>query len=290
MHHSRLMSPDELYQLASVFVDAGVRKIRLTGGEPLTRKEFPDILKLLQRLPVMLTLTTNGILLHRHMKAITDAGIRSINVSLDTLRPDRFHQITRRDQFQQVWTNLMMLVEAGIHVKVNMVTMHGTNDDEIIDFVALTKELPIHIRFIEFMPFTGNHWTSNKVLSSAQVLALIGSQYDFIPLNGSPEDTAKKFQPIGHPGTFALIGTMTEPFCSGCNRIRLTADGKIKNCLFSSDESDLLHALRNGLPVTELIRNTVLNKKAERGGQILTSPEQLHPESIINRSMIAIGG
>lgn len=287
---SRLMQPDEIEALAKIFVQQGVNKIRLTGGEPLVRKDADKIFLALSKLPVTLTLTTNGIRLNNFITVLKEANVRSLNISLDTLQADRFQLLTRRDQFQQVYDNINMALQHGFHVKVNMVVMKGVNDGEIIDFVEWTKEKPVHVRFIEFMPFSGNRWTSNKVFTWQQMMEVIENKYTVARLQDEKHDTAKKYTVPGHAGTFAVISTMSAPFCEGCNRIRLTADGKIKNCLFSKEETDLLTAFRNGEDVLPLIQQSIGNKAKELGGQFTNDFEHLHAEEIQNRSMITIGG
>jgi cyclic pyranopterin phosphate synthase len=171
-----------------------------------------------------------------------------------------------------------------------MVVMKGLNDNEINDFVEWTKHEPVHVRFIEFMPFTGNLWTSNKVFTMQQMLQEIKEKYEVERLQDEKHDTAKGFRVPGHLGTFAIISTMSANFCGDCNRIRLTADGKMKNCLFAEKETDLLTALRNGTDVVPLIHENIRSKAKELGGQFTTDFENLHPEEIHNRSMITIGG
>ncbi len=287
---SRLMQPDEIEAIAGTFVKLGVNKIRLTGGEPLVRKDADKIIRSIAQFPVTLTLTTNGTRLHEFIDVLHDGNIKSINVSLDTLNSEKFNLITRRNNFERVWQNIHLLIKHGIHVKINVVAMKGLNDNEILDFIEWTKDTPVHVRFIEFMPFSGNKWTSNKVLTWQQILQIIESEYSFLPLKGEANDTAKKYIVPGHAGTFAIISTMTSPFCSTCNRMRLTADGKMKNCLFSKDETDLLTAFRNGEDIEMLIRQSVHSKAKELGGQFSGNFENLHSEEIKNRSMIAIGG
>jgi GTP 3',8-cyclase len=170
------------------------------------------------------------------------------------------------------------------------VVMKGMNENEINDFVAWTKNDPVHVRFIEFMPFSGNRWTSNKVVTWQEILTEVGARYDILPLAGDPHDTAKKYIVPGHAGTFAVISTMSANFCGNCNRIRLTADGKIKNCLFSQQETNLLQPLRNGENILPLIHQNILAKAKELGGQFTTDFEKIHAETIHNRSMITIGG
>jgi cyclic pyranopterin phosphate synthase len=290
MPQSKLMSAQEIVQLAEVFVSLGVKKIRLTGGEPLVRKDFGQILEELARLPVELTMTTNGILIPQYLEALKKAGVRSINVSLDTLQPEKFFKLTRRDQFAQVWANILLLLQEGFRVKINAVAMQGQIEEELIDFVRLTRDLPLHVRFIEFMPFTGNHWQAKQVITAAQMLEWVKKEVEVVKLEDKTHDTAKKYQVPGYAGTFAFITTMSEHFCGSCNRLRLTADGKIKNCLFGKEELDLLGALRQGHEVTPLILQSLSRKHAALGGQFSQDYSQADPGAIENRSMINIGG
>lgn len=287
---SQLMQADEIYEIAKCFVSLGVDKIRLTGGEPLVRKDAADIILSLSRLPVKLALTTNATRLHEFADVLKTAGLKSINISLDTLREERFTLITRRPQFRRVFDNIRLMIDQGLHVKVNMVVVKGLNDDEILDFVEWTQQQPVHVRFIEFMPFTGNRWTSNKVFTYREMLDVIKTKYVIEQLPVKASDTAKAYHVPGHPGTFAVISTMSQPFCAGCNRMRLTADGKMKNCLFSENETDLLKAFRNGEDIVPLIQNNILSKARELGGQFTPDTSHLQPETIHNRSMITIGG
>ncbi len=287
---SHLMQADEIESLAKTFVQLGVNKIRLTGGEPLVRKDAAEIIRRLGKLPVKLTLTTNGTRLHEFVDVLEEAGVRSLNISLDTLQAETFKHITRRDQFQTVLNNIQLLINRNFHVKVNVVVMKGLNDGEINDFIAWTKDTAVHVRFIEFMPFSGNKWTSNKVFTLQQILQVVEQQYSFLPLKNEEHDTAKGYIVPGHAGTFAVISTMSAPFCSTCNRMRLTADGKMKNCLFAEQEMDLLTALRNSEDVTQLIRQNIASKAKELGGQFTADFEHINAETIHNRSMIGIGG
>lgn len=286
----QLMSADEIVSLATRFVSLGVKKIRLTGGEPLVRKDVDEILERLAALPVELLISTNGMLVHKHIDAFKKAGIRSLNISLDTLRPDEFRRITGRDKWQQVWDNILLLLEQDFRVKINVVARKGHIEQELHDFILLTRTLPLHIRFIEFMPFAGNHWDSRDVITADQMLALAADGFDVVKLRDEPHATAKKFKVIGHEGTFAFITTMSHQFCGDCNRLRLTAEGKIKNCLFGSEELDLLAVLRAGGDVKALIRQSVAAKHAAMGGQFENGYERTDAHTLINRSMIGIGG
>jgi cyclic pyranopterin phosphate synthase len=287
---SKLMQTHEIETLAKIFVAEGVTKIRLTGGEPLVRKDAGQIILALSKLNIDLSFTTNGARIHDFIDLIVEAGIKSINVSLDTLDNDKFHIITRRDIFKQVMANINLLLQYKIQVKLNVVVMKGLNDMEIVDFIEWTKDQPIEVRFIEFMPFAGNRWTSNKVVSLEEILALVGAKYTYQDLPGGANDTAKHYQVPGHAGTFAVISTMTAPFCSTCNRMRLTADGKLKNCLFSEGETDLLGPLRQGEDVLPLIHQNIRSKAKALGGQFSGLFEDIEASSIHNRSMITIGG
>ena len=287
---SRLMQFDEIEAIAKIFVAEGVNKIRLTGGEPLVRKDADKIILALSKLPVALTLTTNGTRLHEYVEVLKQANIKSLNISLDTLQPDKFLLLTRRDQFRQVYDNIHLLISRGFHVKVNVVAMKGMNEMEINDFIEWTKDTPVHVRFIEFMPFSGNRWTSNKVFTWQQILEVVESKYTVVRLQDEIHDTAKKYSVPDHAGTFAVISTMTAPFCSGCNRMRLTADGKLKNCLFSKEETDLLTTFRKGDNILPLIQQSISSKAKELGGQFTADFEHVHPDEIHNRSMITIGG
>jgi cyclic pyranopterin phosphate synthase len=287
---SKLMQVHEIEQLAKLFVANGVTKIRLTGGEPLVRKDAPKIIEALGKLGVELAITTNGIRLHEMLPELIAANINTINISLDTLQPDKFLKITRRDLYHRVRSNIEILLQHNIRTKINVVVMKGLNDNEINDFIALTKHYPLEIRFIEFMPFSGNKWTSNQVVTLDEILATAGQKYEVLAVEGQPHDTAKHFMIPGHAGSFAVISTMSSPFCEGCNRMRLTADGKLKNCLFSKSETDLLSVLRAGEEVLPLIHDTIKAKAKALGGQMDDKFENLDATVLQNRSMITIGG
>ncbi|MGL6267278.1 MAG: GTP 3',8-cyclase MoaA [Chitinophagaceae bacterium] len=287
---SRLMQADEIESLAKIFVGLGVNKIRLTGGEPLVRKDAANIILSLSKLPAALTITTNGTRLDDFLDVFKKANIHSLNISLDTLNRDKFNLLTRRDQFEKVISNIQLFLKNDFHVKVNVVVMKGLNDSEINDFVAWTRDEPVHVRFIEFMPFSGNKWTSNKVYTWKEIIEVIEQKYTVVRLEDAKNDTAKKYMVPGHKGSFAVISTMSAPFCEGCNRMRLTADGKLKNCLFSKSETDLLTPYRNGEDIVPLIHQSILSKAKMLGGQFTEDFTHIHAEEIANRSMITIGG
>ncbi|GGB92908.1 GTP 3',8-cyclase MoaA [Dyadobacter sediminis] len=286
-----LMQADEIKMLAGIFVEMGVDKIRLTGGEPLIRKDAGHIISDLGKLPASLTLTTNAVLIDQFINNLKDAGVSSLNVSLDTLKEERFAGITKRSHFTKTLDNIRLLLAEGFVVKINMVVMRGINDDEVSDFVRLTVDEPnLHVRFIEFMPFNGNQWDMSKIVSYADLLSGISTDFDFQKLPGELQDTAHRFQVNGGAGTFGIIGTVTHPFCSGCNRIRLTADGKLKNCLFDTTEIDLLTPLRAGKDVRTLIYLHFHKKHFAHGGHAGFTEKHAKSDYEQNRTMIAIGG
>jgi len=290
---SHLMSYEEIFTIASTFVKHGVTKIRLTGGEPLIRKDIHVILKKLSSLDVELSITTNAVLVDRHIQVLKENGIQNINVSLDSLDSDKFKQITRRNEFNRVYQNILLLVKEGFNVKLNTVLIKGFNEGEINDFIELSKELPIAIRFIEFMPFNGNKWDLSKLVSYADIMGQVYLNYpqkSVERLQDAPNDTSKNYKIKGYQGSFAVISSVTNPFCDSCNRIRLTANGRLKNCLFSSHEEDLLTPLRQGDSIEPIIQKVVQSKlKVRSGMDTMDSFKEPAPHSQ-NRSMITIGG
>nr|WP_315183636.1 GTP 3',8-cyclase MoaA [uncultured Flavobacterium sp.] len=288
-----LMTADEIHAIAQTFVNNGVDKIRLTGGEPLLRKDFPEIIAKLASLKTEISITTNGILINKHIDVLKQFNVKKINLSLDTLVASKFHSITLRNQFQSVIDNLHLLLNNDFKIKVNVVLIKGFNDDEIIDFIKLTQFLPISIRFIEFMPFAGNEWDKSKMVSQKEILDQVQHHFpesDVEKLEDDKNFTAREFKIKNYLGSFGIISSITNPFCDGCNRIRLTANGKIKNCLFSNSETDLLTSFRNGEAIENLIAFAIKNKKKVRAG--MTTIEQVNNPALHqdNRSMIAIGG
>ncbi|MFM1792587.1 MAG: hypothetical protein RLZZ252_941 [Bacteroidota bacterium] len=286
----RLMSAKEIVSIAKIFTDLGVTKIRLTGGEPLIRKDLTEIITGLSELPIQLTLTTNGLLLDRYINILKDHKINSINISLDSLKAEKFKQITRRDEFNRVWTNINSLIAQNFEVKLNVVAVKNQIEDEIFDFAFLTNQMPIEVRFIEFMPFDGNFWDPAKVLTAREIKEIVEQKYKLEKVNDSPNDTAKHYKIPGSLGKIAFITTMSDHFCTSCNRLRLTADGKIKNCLFDKNEIDLLTSYRSGEDIKTLIFKSVKHKEAALGGQFTPKYTETNPEQIVNRSMIKIGG
>jgi len=280
----RLPTVDELIKIVSVFQEMGVDKIRLTGGEPLVRKEFPEILDHLFKMGFRdLNITTNGVFLDRYIDKFLEVGLKSVNISLDTLDPEKFETMTRRNRFERVMKNIRLGMDAGLRIKINSVLMKDFSEDEIAPMLEWSREVPIHVRFIEFMPFSGNNWDTEKLITYQDVLDEARKHFKIEKLQDPKHSTSKSFRVEGGVGTFAVISSMTEPFCGTCNRLRLTADGKLKNCLFSNQEADLLTALRKGHNLKEIIRLSVRSKKEAHAGMDNLADME-------NRSMIAIGG
>ena len=290
---SHLMTYEEIYEIAKTFSDHGVTKIRLTGGEPLIRKDIPVILEKLATLPVELSITSNAVIIDKFIDVLKANGVKKINVSLDSLDEGKFKHITRRNEFKKVYNNILLLVKEGFEVKVNAVLMKNFNDNEIINFINFTKDLPVSIRFIEFMPFDGNKWDMAKMVSYAEVMEYVNKSFaddNIERLQDAPNDTAKNYKIKGYKGTFAVISSVTNPFCDSCNRLRLTANGQLKNCLFSSGESDLLTTLRAGKSIEPIIQKAVRAKFKVRGGMDTLKKLQEPKLHNNNRSMITIGG
>lgn len=285
------MTSEEVIEIAKTFVSLGVTKIRLTGGEPLIKKDAPNIIRELGKLPVELAITTNAVLVDQYIDVFKEAGIKSVNVSLDSLKEGRFNMISRRNYFQRIMSNIQLLLDNDFNVKVNVVVIKGLNDSEIPDFVKWTIDHKLDVRFIEFMPFDGNNWNWNKKVSYREIMDIIYENFNpnqVFKIADKANDTARNYRLINSEGSFGIISSVTNPFCDTCNRIRLTADGKIKNCLFSQSETDLLSVLRKEQDIVPKIYEAILHKKKARGGT--ESFENIDSESFKNRSMVAIGG
>ncbi|VFQ84261.1 unnamed protein product [Cuscuta campestris] len=286
----KLLTHSEIVRLANLFVTAGVDKIRLTGGEPTIRKDLEDICLQLSQLEGLKTLamTTNGITLARKLVRLKDCGLNLVNISLDTLVPEKFEFMTRRKGHERVMESIDAAIDLGYNpVKVNCVVMRGFNDDEICDFVEMTREKPINVRFIEFMPFDGNVWNVKKLVPYKEMLDVVVKRFTGLQrILDHPTETAKNFRIDGHQGTVSFITSMTEHFCAGCNRLRLLADGNFKVCLFGPSEVSLRAPLRRGADddeLREIIQCAVRRKKASHAGMFDLAKTP-------NRPMIHIGG
>ncbi|GAA3509663.1 GTP 3',8-cyclase MoaA [Aquimarina addita] len=287
-----LMTADEIFTISQEFVALGVTKIRLTGGEPMVRKDFPQILEKLASLPIEIGITTNGILADRYLLLLQKNNIKTITISIDSMQQDKFEQITRRDEFKRVWKTIQLYQDNGFLVKLNIVLIKGFNDNEIINFIQLTQHRNLTIRFIEFMPFDGNQWNMDKLVTQQEILDKVNYTFPLQVkrMKDAPHDTSRNYKIEGFSGSFSIISSVTNPFCDTCNRIRLTADGKLKNCLFSGHEFSLLKPLRESQSIQTVIKKALQSKFATRGG--MDTPEKIQNPNLHsrNRSMIAIGG
>ena len=288
-----LMTYEEVYTIAKTFVEHGVTKIRLTGGEPFIRKDIHVILKKLASLGIELSITTNAVLVDKYISVLKEYEIKTLNVSLDTLNRGKFSKITRRNEFERVYKNVLLLIKEGFKVKINVVLIKGFNEEEVINFIELSKHYPVTVRFIEFMPFNGNKWDLSKLVSYAQIMDMVHAHYSKASIKriqDAPNDTSKNYKVSDYKGSFSVISSVTNPFCDSCNRIRLTANGKLKNCLFSDGEEDVLTPLRQGIDIEPIIHRNVISKKKIRNGLETIESFQEQDAHSKNRSMIAIGG
>jgi len=272
MPHSEILTYEEMLHIVRLSIHAGIRKVRLTGGEPLLRKGFISFLERLCKLEELdeVTLTTNGVLLKKFAADIKNCGICRINVSLDSLRPERFFRITGRDYFDRVWDGIQETERLGFNpIKINVVAIKGINDDEILDFARLTLKKPYHIRFIELMPVgEKNNWSAEKFISTDEIQRQIQSLGALKPIRSNSFDgPAQRFVLEEGKGEIGLIGALSHHFCETCNRLRLTAEGHLRGCLFSDQEIDIKGPLREGKgddDLLELIRLAIKNKPGNR--------------------------
>lgn len=288
-----LLSSGELLRLAAVFARLGVDKVRLTGGEPTLRKDLGAIIEGLHAVEGInsVAMTTNGLVLTKRLPALQRAGLDAINVSLDSLRPERYERMARRPGLTRVLAGVDLALQLGYSpVKINTVLIKGFNDDEIGDFVEYTRDRDVEVRFIEFMPFTGNKWDDSKLVPHRSALEALRRLHpgarEAREAGARPHDTAEVWRVPAHRGRVGFISSMTQHFCASCNRLRLTADGNLKVCLFGARELSLRDAVRAGATddhLEALIRLALTNKKAKHAGmQNLARME--------NRPMILIGG
>ncbi|NXK84840.1 MOCS1 protein, partial [Amazona guildingii] len=287
---SDLLTTQEIITLAKLFVKEGVEKIRLTGGEPLIRPDVVDIVGQLCKLEGLKTIavTTNGMNLTKLLPRLKEAGLNAINISLDTLVPAKFEFIARRKGFHKVMEGIHKAIELGYRpVKVNCVVMRGFNDDELLGFVDFTKDLPLDVRFIEYMPFDGNKWNFKKMVSYREMLDTVKQQWpELEKLSCETSSTAKSYKVPHFQGQISFITSMSEHFCGSCNRLRITADGNLKVCLFGNSEVSLRDHLRSGASEEELVQvigAAVGRKKKQHAGMFNISQMK-------NRPMILIGG
>jgi cyclic pyranopterin phosphate synthase len=289
--HSQILSYEEMLRLVAISVKAGIRKVRLTGGEPLVRKGFISFLDKLSAIEDLeeISLTTNGVLLKEFALDIKRCGICRINVSLDSLNPQKFMRITGRDYFHRVRQGIEEAQLLGFHpIKINVVAMRGINDDEILDFAHLTFSKPYHVRFIEFMPIGKNNgWTSERFISADEIMNTIRRLGELKALEHHTLDgPAQRYKLEGAEGEIGLIGAISNHFCDRCNRLRLTAEGYLRGCLFSDKEIDIKTPLRQGRGEEELLAliKMAIDKKPKGHGLV-----HLDPKKCV-RHMSSIGG
>ena len=288
---SDVLSFEEIERIVALLVSMGVSDVRLTGGEPLVRKDFPRLAGMIAAIPGIedLAVTTNGFLLERDAGALVAAGINRFNVSIDSLQRDRFFEMTRRDALPQVLAGLKALAAfpQAHPIKVNAVAMRGFTEDEVLPFAAFAREHPYEVRFIEFMPLDADHqWTPEKVLSGEEIRAIVSEVWPLEPVQREPSATAKLYRFVDGKGTLGFINPVSEPFCSDCNRIRLTSEGLLRTCLFSLNETDLRGPMRAGADDAELeqiVRDAVWRKELKHH---VNEPGFTQPA----RTMSQIGG
>jgi cyclic pyranopterin phosphate synthase len=291
LDRDQLLSFEEITRLVSVLAGLGVTDVRLTGGEPLARREFPRLVSMLRPIEGIrdLSVTTNGYLLERDAAALVDAGIDRINVSIDSLARDRFHEITRRDALPQVLRGLEAIAayERVRPIKINAVAMRDFTEGEALAFAELARSTDYQVRFIEFMPLDGDRaWSPDQVLTGEELRALIDAIHPLEPLPREPHATARVYRFRDGQGEIGFINPVSEPFCADCNRIRMTAEGELRTCLFSMRETDLREPLRAGATDAELagiIRDAVWRKELKHR---VNEPGFVPPA----RTMSAIGG
>jgi GTP 3',8-cyclase len=291
LDRSEILSFEEIERLVRVLAGLGVTDVRLTGGEPLARRQFPRLVAMLRSIDGIadLSLTTNGYLLERDAAALVDAGIDRVNVSIDSLARDRFHEITRRDALPQVLRGLEAIAafERVRPIKVNAVAMRDFTEHEVERFAELARSSDYQVRFIEFMPLDGDrNWEPGSVLTGDELRALIDAIHPLVELPREPHATARVFRFRDGAGEIGFINPVSEPFCADCNRIRLTADGKLRTCLFSIRETDLREPLRAGADdgeVERIVREAVWRKELKHR---VNEPGFVPPP----RTMSAIGG
>jgi cyclic pyranopterin phosphate synthase len=282
---------EEIARLVTLLASMGVRDIRLTGGEPLVRREFPRLASMLTAIADVreVSVTTNGFLLERDAQALVEAGISRFNVSVDSLQRDRFYELTRRDALPQVLRGLEHLASfpQAHPIKINAVAIRGFTEDEVLPFAEFARRRPYEVRFIEFMPLDADHsWTPDQVLTGDEIRAAIDAYYPLEPEPREPSATARTYRFADGKGRIGFINPVSEPFCADCNRIRLTADGRLRTCLFSLNETDLRGPLRDGATDAELegiVRDAVWRKELKHH---VGEPGFIQP----TRTMSAIGG
>lgn len=267
-HHSEILSYEEIIYLVKIFTTFGIKKVRITGGEPLIRKNLAYLIEKISSFDEIkdVAITTNGILLAELIEDLVKAGLKRVNISLDTLRQDRFEQITKTNGLKKVLAGIEKCMEMGLSpIKINTVLMRGINDDEIIDFLKLIEKAPLQVRFIEYMPWGKvDSWGLEKVISTKDVMAIIEREVGkLLPVENYSGGPSVNYRIDGFQGLVGFINPISSHFCHLCNRIRMTADGKLRLCLFSEKEIDIktpLRTLNNEEMLKTIIQNAILNK------------------------------
>lgn len=258
IEHKSILSYEEIIRIVRIAATLGVKKIRITGGEPLTRKNLAYLISSIHRIDGIddISLTTNGVLLKDLAGSLSSAGLNRVNVSLDSLRPERYRELTRGGDINSVWEGIYRAGEAGlVPIKINMVPIRGFNDDEIEDFARLTIKTPYHVRFIEFMPIGAKEiWSREKYISTDEIKKRVSAIAPLMPVKVRRAGPARYFRFEGAQGVVGFISPITHHFCDTCNRLRLTSDGKLRPCLFSETEIDLRSAIRCGASDEEVER------------------------------------
>ncbi len=292
LDRSELLTYEELAQLARIFGELGVSKIRLTGGEPLMRKELYLLVEKIARIPQIkdLALTTNGYFLADQALHLYKAGLRRINISLDSLDAAKFNEMTRRNYYDRVWRGIEAVENLGIRpIKLNAVIIRGMNDIEVVDFARLVRTRPFVVRFIEFMPIGMNDgWDAGKVVPSKEIIERIesGLGKKLLPVEYHGSQPADRYRFEDGVGEIGFISSVSEPFCGHCNRVRITSDGKLRTCLFSLVETDLRALVRGGSKDDE-IKQAILDAiQKKEAGHLINRPEFVRPD----RTMSQIGG
>ena len=292
LEKDKLMTFPEIKRVAQAAAGLGINQLRITGGEPLVRPGVCDLISELKSIPGInrISMTTNGVLLNKYLNELEKAGLSSLNISLDTLDRAKFSRITQRNQYQTVVNTIKKARDTKIHVKINAVAIRGFNDNEIYDFVNFTINNDLTLRFIEFMPFSGNGWSPENVITARDIFAIVKQQYDLIPEPPDhPSQTSRIYRIEGTGGRIGFIASVTESFCQWCNRLRLTADGNLRTCLHCKIETPLRQLLRNGISdaaLKKIIVESVRMKQKEHVNFL--NPNYLPLED--DREMIRIGG
>ncbi len=289
--HEEILTFEEILRVVRIFAKEGISNLMFTGVEPLVRKGFIYFISLLSQIDGLkdLSLTTNGVLLKGLASELKRAGLKRVNISLDSLKKEKFHQMTRRDHFEQVWAGIEEALRVELFpVKINMVVIRGLNDDEIEAFARLTLNLPLVVRFIEYMPSgNGDNWRERDLIPIPMIKSRIENIGKLIPIpSDSWDGPAKRFRMEGGIGEIGLIGPISSHFCENCNRLRLTPDGKIRNCLFSDEEIDIKEILRNGGSALDLKEKLLIALKRKPAGHFINTPQFKKCQ----RNMSAIGG